>query len=115
MSEKNKEIQDLEKQLYQCQGRLEEIREEKKELNDKLKALEMMKMDLKLLDAQKLQDENNQIQHRIHITKKLLDEKREEVKFRDEVISDLEERGFGDYLLRKVPDNLVVYRKTKNK
>ncbi len=93
-----------------CQGRLQEIREEKIALNESLKELELMKLDLKLLNTQKVQDENNRIQHRIHITKKLLDEARNDLKFQEEVIKDLEELKVLDRVRGKWPESLIVYK-----
>lgn len=105
-----KEINNLQKELYTCQGRLKEIREEKKELSDDLKEFEMMKLDLDLLNAQKLQDNNNRIQHRIHITKKFLDEARKDIEFRDKVIEDLVNRKFTDRSRNILPESYIVYK-----
>lgn len=98
------------KELHMCQGRLQEIREEKIALNDRLKELELMKLDLKLLKLQKVQDENNRIQHRIHVTKKLLDEARDKIKFQEKVIKDLEELKVRDRVRGKWPESLIVYK-----
>lgn len=98
------------KELHMCQGRLQEIREEKIALNDSLKELELMKLDLKLLKLQKVQDENNRIQHRIHVTKKLLDEARDKIKFQEKVIKDLEELKVRDRVRGKWPESLIVYK-----
>ncbi len=102
----NKTLQDL----HMCQGRLSEIREEKEDLNNRLRELELMKMDLKLLNIRKIEDENNKIQHRIHVTKKLLDEARDDLKFRADVIKDLEEQKVLDKIRGKSPDSLIVYK-----
>jgi len=108
---KNKSVLDKTlKDLHMCQGRLQEIREEKIALNESLKELELMKLDLKLLNTQKVNDENNRIQHRIHITKKLLDEARSELNFREEVIKDLEELKVLDRIRGKWPESLIVYK-----
>jgi chromosome segregation ATPase len=108
---KNKSILDETlKDLHMCQGRLQEIREEKIVLNESLKELELMKLDLKLLNTQKVRDENNRIQHRIHITKKLLDEARDELKFQEKVIKDLEELKVLDRVRKKWPESLIVYK-----
>jgi chromosome segregation ATPase len=98
------------KELHICQGRLSEIREEKEDLNSRLRELELMKMDLKLLNIRKIEDENNKIQHRIHVTKKLLDEARDDLKFRERVIKDLEEQKVLDKIRGKSPDSLIVYK-----
>lgn len=108
---KNKSIlEETLKDLHMCQGRLQEIREEKIVLNESLKELELMKLDLKLLNTQKVRDENNRIQHRIHITKKLLDEARDELKFQEKVIKDLEELKVLDRVRKKWPESLIVYK-----
>ncbi|MCK9150791.1 hypothetical protein [Methanobacterium alcaliphilum] len=105
-----KELDVLKKDFYTCQGRLKEIRKEKKELADDLKEFEMMKLDLDLLNAQKLQDDNNRIQHRIHITKKFLDEARKDIEFRDKVIEDLVKRKFTDRSRNILPKSYIVYK-----
>ncbi len=108
---KNKSIlEETLKDLHMCQGRLQEIREEKIVLNESLKELELMKLDLKLLNTQKVRDENNRIQHRIHITKKLLDEARDELKFQKKVIKDLEKLKVLDRIREKWPESLIVYK-----
>ena len=108
---KNKSILDKTlKDLHMCQGRLQEIREEKITLNERLKEFELMKLDLKLLNTREIQEENNRIQHRIHITKKLLDDARDDLKFRAEVIKDLEELKVLDRIRGKWPDSLIVYK-----
>jgi chromosome segregation ATPase len=98
------------KDWHICQGRLSEIREEKEDLNNRLRELEIMKMDLKLLDIRKIEEDNNKIQHRIHVTKKLLDEARDDLKFRATVIKDLEEQKVLDKIRGKSPDSLIVYK-----
>lgn len=108
---KNKSIlEETLKDFHMCQGRLQEIREEKTVLNESLKEFELMKLDLKLLNTQKVRDENNRIQHRIQITKKLLDEAREELKFQEKVIKDLEELKVLDRVRKKWPESLIVYK-----
>ena len=82
----------------------------KHNVSSNLSELELMKIDLELLNTKKIQNENDKIQHRIHVTKKLLDEAREDLKFNAEVIKELEEQKLLDKIRGKLPDTLIVYK-----
>jgi chromosome segregation ATPase len=114
LSKKDKEIKKLEKEIYTCKGRLDEIRDEKKALMDELREFELMTIDLDLINAQNLQDENNRLAHRIQITKDQLDHAREHIKIRDQIISDMGQRKLLDYLLKRLPPTFQKYQVEEN-
>ena len=51
LNRKDEEMEQLKKDLYQAQGRLQEIREEKEELTQQVSKFELMQMDLELMKA----------------------------------------------------------------
>jgi chromosome segregation ATPase len=110
LNRKDQEMEQLKKDLYQAQGRLQEIREEKEELSQQVSKFELMQMDLELMKARKVYEENNRLQHRIHVTKKLLDEARLELEFREKVINELENLKIMDRLRNKPPASLIIYK-----
>jgi predicted nuclease with TOPRIM domain len=110
LNRKDQEMEQLKKDLYQAQGRLQEIREEKEELSQQVSKFELMQMDLELIKARDVYEENNRLQHRIHVTKKLLDEARLELKFREKVIDELENLKMMDRLRNKPPASLIIYK-----
>lgn len=110
LNRKDKEMEQLKKGLYQAQGRLQEIREEKEELTQQVSKFELMQMDLELMKAREVYEENNRLQHRIHVTKKLLDEARVELEFREKVINELENLKMMDRLRNKPPASLIIYK-----
>jgi archaellum component FlaC len=110
LNRKDKEMEQLKKGLYQAQGRLQEIREEKEELTQQVSKFELMQMDLELMKAREVYEENNRLQHRIHVTKKLLDEARVELEFREKVIDELENLKMMDRLRNKPPASLIIYK-----
>jgi chromosome segregation ATPase len=110
LNRKDEEMEQLKKDLYQAQGRLQEIREEKEELNQQVSKFELMQMDLELMKAREVYEENNRLQHRIHVTKRLLDEARVELEFREKVIDELENLKMMDRLRNKPPASLIIYK-----
>jgi chromosome segregation ATPase len=110
LNRKDEEMEQLKKDLYQAQGRLQEIREEKEELTQQVSKFELMQMDLELMKAREVYEENNRLQHRIHVTKKLLDEARVELEFREKVINELENLKMMDRLRNKPPASLIIYK-----
>ncbi|MDP1553438.1 MAG: hypothetical protein Q8M06_10540 [Methanobacteriaceae archaeon] len=110
LNRKDQEMEQLKKDLYLAQGRLQEIREEKEQLTQQVSKFELMQMDLELIKARDVYEENNRLQHRIHVTKKLLDEARVELEFREKVINELENLKMMDRLRNKPPASLIIYK-----
>ncbi len=110
LSKKNKELEDLKKELCNCKGRLDEIRDEKKILMDDLNRFETMKIDLELVKAQKLQDENHRLAHRIQVTKDQLDHARDHIKLRDQIIAELSQMKTLDYVRKRYPESFRKYQ-----
>lgn len=107
---KTKEIEYLRKEFHEAQGRLKELRQEKKELDEKLRKLELLKLDLELKKAEDIYNENNRIQHRIHITKELLEEKREEVIILQNILKDFEEFTIWNHIKGIYPESYIAYK-----
>lgn len=107
---KTKEIEYLRKEFHEAQGRLKELRQEKKELDEKIRKLELLKLDLELKKAEDIYNENNRIQHRIHITKELLEEKREEVIILQNILKDFEEFTVWNHIKGVYPESYIAYK-----
>ncbi len=72
---------------------------------------EMKQLDERLNNFQQLQTKQHQMEHRLFVTKNLLDEARHELDIRGKVIEDLEKRGLRDYLMANYPQSYVQYQK----
>ena len=107
---KTKEIEYLRKEFHESQGRLKELRLEKKELEEKVTNFELLKMDLELKKVEEIYNQNNKIQHRIHITKELLEEKREEVITLQNILKDFEEFTVWDHIKGVYPESYIAYK-----
>ena len=107
---KTKEIDYLRKEFHEAQGRLKELRLEKKDLEEKVTNFELLRMDLELKKAEDTYNQNNRIQHRIHITKELLEEKREEVITLQNILKDFEEFTVWNHIKGVYPESYIVYK-----
>ncbi len=107
---KNKEIGYLRKEFHESQGRLKELRIEKKELEEKIINFELLKMDLELKKVEDIYNENNKIRHRIHITKELLEEKREEVIVLQNILKDFEKFTLWNHIKGVYPESYIAYK-----
>lgn len=90
--------------------------DEKNELLDKIHQYELMKFDLKLQKTNDLKEKLQKAEHRINITKKLLDDSKEEIAMLKNIINDYDNIGFLDFIRNKKPDSMKLYNdKFENK
>lgn len=110
---KENEIRKLEERLEDTMDRLHDVVAEKRLLEEKINEVELQEIDLKFKNFNELQDNYCKLEHRTKITKNQLDDVRVKVEFQEKVIEDLENLGFLDFLLGRVPESLVEYREKK--
>lgn len=111
LAKKESEIEFLKDKLTNNQEILLDIIEEKKLLKQQINDFELKQLDVKLNNFQDLQHKQHKIEHRLFITKKNLEEARDELEFRKEIIEDMEKRGISDYIMGNFPDSLIKYNK----
>ncbi|SCG86904.1 hypothetical protein [Methanobacterium congolense] len=111
LKEKEFEIQELRVKLQDKYEMLQDRIEEKKILEKRLEQFELNDATLKMGKLDEVTLENHKLEHRVQVTKKQLDEARGDLKFQERVIEDLENRGFLDFLLKRVPKSFREYKK----
>lgn len=107
----NQALNRINEKLSQCLDRLGEIRQEKEILENKIKELEIREMDFKLLKHDKLQNDYDKMNHRAQVTKKQLDDARNQILFLEKVLQDMENRRMMDYIKGRYPESWVEYKK----
>lgn len=110
---KENEIRKLEEMLENTMDRLHDVVAEKKLLEERINEVELQEIGLKFKNFNELQDNYCKLEHRTKITKNQLDDVRARAELQEGVIEDLENRGFLDFLLGRVPESLVEYREKK--
>jgi chromosome segregation ATPase len=111
LASKDDELTRLKEKLTNTQERLLDIIQEKKHVEQTKTELELKETELKLKKFQKLENKHHQLSHRSQVTKKQLDQARAQLKIQEKVITDLEKRGFLDYIFRRFPESLQDYQK----
>jgi hypothetical protein len=111
LKEKEFEIQELRGKLQDKYEMLQDRIEEKKVLEKVLEQFELNDATLKMGKLDEVTLENHKLEHRVQVTKKQLDEARDDLKFQQRVIEDLENRGFLDFLLKRFPESFREYKK----
>lgn len=111
LSRKESEIEFFKEKLNNNQEILLDVVEDKKLLKKQIHDFELKEIDEKLNNFRDLQRKQHKIEHRLFITKKNLDEAREELEFRKKIIKDMENRGIIDYIMGNFPDSLIEYNK----
>lgn len=111
LANKESEIDFLKEKLTNNQEILLDLIEDKKSLRKLVQDFEMKQLDERLNNFQQLQTKQHQMEHRLFVTKNLLDEARHELDIRGKVIEDLEKRGLRDYLMANYPQSYVQYQK----
>ena len=100
----------------QCEKKISLIINEKNELLDKIHQYELMKLDLKLQKSNDLKEKIQKAEHRVNITKKLLDNSKEEIVMLKNIIDDYDKLGFFDFIMNKKPESVRLYsNKFENK
>jgi chromosome segregation ATPase len=108
--QKELELKNLQKKMTNLKERFQDIQSEKKRLSKRLDELELRQIELKLKDYQKLQEDCLKVKHRNDVIKKQLNEARTDITILEDVIEDLEKRGFLDYLLKRFPESFKEYQ-----
>jgi len=122
---KDNKINELQKRLKYSNERIHDIICEKNVIEKELNKLEFQNINLQTGKFEHLKNEYNQLVHRLHITKKQLDntrkqiklqnqfieESKDQIKFREQVIDDLEKRGIVDILLNRSSETFKKYKK----
>lgn len=111
LKEKEFEIQELRGKLQDKYEMLQDRIEEKKVLEKRLEQFELNDATLKMGKLDEVTLENHKLEHRVQVTRKQLDEARDDLKFQEKVIEDLENRGFLDFLLKRFPESFREYKK----
>lgn len=125
ISNLNSRIKELEKQLFKKESEIEFLKEkltnnqeilldvinDKKHLKKQIQDFELKEIDARLNNFRKLQRKQHKIEHRLFVTKEILDEARQKLDERAKVIKDLENRGLADYILANYPESYVQYQK----
>ena len=109
--EKNKEINQLQNKLSESQERIHDIILDKDSLKKQINNFELIQLDIQFGKFEDLKNDYNKLKHRLNVTKEHLDIARDQIKFHEKVIEDLENRGFMDYLRNKFPESFIEYKK----
>lgn len=109
LEKSNKLIESHKLKQEQCEEKISLFVDEKKELSDKIHQYELMELELKLQNSNDFKGKLQKADHRIDITKKLLDDSREEVAILKNIINDYDNMGFFDFIRNKKPDSMILY------
>ncbi|MCL2157130.1 MAG: hypothetical protein FWH54_03810 [Methanobrevibacter sp.] len=110
LKKSNETLKILKLEQQQCEKKISHFIDEKNELLDKIHQYELMKLDLKLKKYTDMEEKLQKGEHRISISKKLLDESRDEIKLLKNIINDYENIKFLDFIRNKKPDSVGVYK-----
>jgi chromosome segregation ATPase len=119
------EVLKLQKRLEYANERIHDVVNEKIIIEKRLNELEFKDISLQFGKFEELKKEHNQLVHRLHVTKNQLDNAREQIKsqnqfvedskdqikFMELVIHDLENRGLTDFILNRFPESFNEYKK----
>lgn len=110
LKKKETEIKLLNEQLNNNKEIIKDIIQEKEFLNKQIQDFKLKEINFKLNKYKELQQEHHKTEHRLVVTKKLLEEAREKIIDQKEIIQDLENRGIIDYILRRYPESFLEYK-----
>ena len=109
------EMKLIEDKLDYCQNRLLDIRNEKDNLKKELKNFEFVDIDAKLKEVDLLKTDFLKQQHRLEITKDLLEESRKEITLLKKILNDLLNMSNLDFIRNKYPESFnqhfIIYEK----
>jgi len=111
LAKKESEIEFFKDKINTNQEIIMDVIDEKKLLKKQIEWYERKELDVKLNNYMDLQRKHHKVEHRLFVTKNLLDEAHEKIKFQAKVIEDLEDRGLTDFILRRHPDSYQEYKK----
>lgn len=112
LAKKKSEIEFFKDKINTNQEIILDVIDEKKLLKKQIEKYERKELDVKLNNYMDLQRKHHKVEHRLFVTKNLLDEAHEKMEFQAKVIEDLEKRGLTDVILRKYPDSYQEYKKS---
>ncbi|MGL4669827.1 MAG: hypothetical protein ACRCVG_04445 [Methanobacteriaceae archaeon] len=111
---KDNEIARLKNQLAnehkKFQSRIANIVADKNKLSTELHYYELMELDLKVAEFEKLKINYLKLEHRYNITKELLDDSRHQLAILEKVIYDLENIKFIDFIKNNDPTSFIRYK-----
>lgn len=113
LNKRESEIKTLKERLKNDKEILQDVIGEKKLLNKKIQDFELKEIDAKLNEFQKLQQNHYKTEHRLQVTKKLLDEANEKIGKLEKIIEDLKNMGNINYILGRFPESYKEYEKNK--
>lgn len=111
LAKKESEIDFLKDKINTNQDIILDVIDEKKLLKKQIEEYESKELDMKLNNYMELQRKHHKVEHRLFVTKNLLDEAHKKLEFHAKVIEDLENRGFTDFILGRHPDSYRDYKK----
>lgn len=114
LSKKNQALMYHEEEISDLKYRIQEVVADKRKISDKLDKFQLMQIELKINDYNSLKDDYNKLKHRTDITKKLLDQARNDLFRLKMVLADLEKRGLLDFLLGRYPESYQEYKRDSN-
>lgn len=110
LSKKESEIEFLKEKFTNNQEVLLDVIQDKKLLKEQIHEFELKELDERLNNFRDLQRKHHKTQHRLFVTKKLLNDSREDIKFREKVIEEMENRRLLDYILGRFPESFKEYK-----
>jgi len=112
LAKKESEIEFLKDKINTNQEIIMDVIDEKKLLKKQIEEYERKELDVRLNNYMELQRKHHKVEHRLFVTKNLLDEAHEKLEFQAKVIGDLEDRGLTDFILGRHPDSYGEYKKS---
>lgn len=103
------ELKLVEDKLEYCQNRVIDIRNEKDALLKKVNDYESLNVTEKLKEAEKIKQNFLKQDHRLKITKNLLDDSREEVILLKKIIEEFKDLSTLDFICKKYPENINLH------
>ncbi|MFY9638005.1 MAG: hypothetical protein WAK14_04275 [Methanobacterium sp.] len=125
LAKKDDIIIQLNDKVLDSMERIHEVILEKRNLEKQVKEFELKELSLQFNNFEKLKNDYNKLSHRLIITKNHLDNARnqinsqkefvdnakEQVKFMEGVIAELENRSLIDFIRKKFPESFIEYKK----
>lgn len=100
----------LQERLKNNEDMLKDSIAEKKELKQRLQQIDLHQNDAKIGEYQKLLEDHQKTVHRLEVTKKHLDNAKDEIAFLKEVIDELASRNLLDHLFGRYPESFHEYK-----
>lgn len=101
-------IELLRERLKNNEGMLQDAIEEKNQFKGRIREHDLNQA--KIDQYQNLQEDHHKAVHRLQVTKKQLDEAREEIDILKEIVDDLANRGLWDHIHGKYPESFEEYK-----